>query len=1007
MAKIRGFYSYPIYDSLSPVILDELIYYDFIHKFYEIFDEETSVNFVTYSLNKKDLNKIKEIAPYARLIHGEKYTEEIGMLIKDLFKKKSIGIKNIRTYYCSKCDEYFKESQVKIIPKKLRENIAKIRVGKKIYFLGAFYGEEEPIGVYLGKNDSYVIAQLYDEEWIAPASLELFLLKEIEIPKSKIKKVGFEGIKDLNFELYVIQGDGRAELIKKGDIRAKSLKRRIPSYSVIFSKEKELPIKTCPICGNVLQEENVPILVVKGKGGTYDLSSPEGSYKLPVLYCPNCGHIEYGTIIKECPVCGNIMERRFSLKPELSALGAYIHSFDAPPSLMFLHQKRFILKYFMENILKVYGKYLFKNTRYLSHKVPESIDEVKRAALLIKKRGTINKSDIKKIRKLRNVVDNIVRYVEIYGTTDDYKEEDEWLLWKNNEVKKRIRELVENGKISYAFHVLYGHIIGDISHFYIPIKRKTPLVLEPVRDAILMLYPFMPAFVEENLGRINVEKFSLSTTEAEEISTMEIIRDFVKVVRKYREKKGIPRKEPLKKVVFVTSYADEVNSLKSSILNLENVLIFQVVEDWDEMEIEIEPNMEEISASYRAWAPKIGFLLRRKNVREVLDAMEKGGYTLGIEGFIIKITPKMINYIKKVPEGYDHIEFEYGDIYIQNERDATTKRIRLVREVIRRINIMRKDIDMDFDDLIDVSISGDSEAIKMIRGYDDEIREKCLARNIEFIYTEYGYIVEWPIMGYRITIGINPLFKRWVIKAFKSIPGIDDYRAELLFKMGYGSIYELMEAEPEQIAEATGMPLKLVNELIDYLYSTAFKPKKEKNKEYCPFCGTELTPDDDFCPRCGAPIRVKMEERKMKKGNVYLFLGELGDMLERIPEELMKEKKLLITKDNPDEVKKLYNLKNTETVWISYVPFGDAIKPKDLEKLKGRVLKFLEKGGKLIIADCFDLLLAINGLDKLLQMIGEMKEKLKEKEAYLFFTIEELEAFEMGEIMKYVDGEVK
>ena len=522
-----------------------------------------------------------------------------------------------------------------------------------------------------------------------------------------------------------------------------------------------------------------------------------------------------------------------------------------------------------------------------------------------------------------------------------------------------------------------------------------------------MLYPFMPAFVEENLGRINVNKFSLSTTEAEEISTMEIIRDFVKVLRKYREKKGIPRKEPLKKVVFVTSYADEVNSLKSSILNLENVLIFQVVEDWDEMEIEIEPNMDEISASYRAWAPKIAFLLRRKNVREVLDAMEKGGYTLGIEGFIIKITPKMINYIKKVPEGYDHIEFEHGDIYIQNERDATTKRIRLVREVIRRINIMRKDIDMDFDDLIDVSISGDAEAIKMIRGYDDEIREKCLARNIEFSYTEYGYIVEWPIMGYRITIGINPLFKRWVIKAFKSIPGIDDYRAELLFKMGYGSIYELMEAEPEQIAEATGIPLKLANELIDYLYSTAFKPKKEKNKEYCPFCGTELTPDDDFCPRCGAPIRVKMEERKMKKGNVYLFLGELGDMLERIPEELMKEKKLLITKDNPDEVKKLYNLKNTETVWISYVPFGDTIKPKDLEKLKGRVLKFLEKGGKLIIADCFDLLLAINGLDKLLQMIGELKEKLKEKEAYLFFTIEELEAFEMGEIMKYVDGEVK
>ena len=1007
MAKIRGFYSYPIYDSLSPVILDEIIYYDFIHKFYEIFDEETSINFVTYSLNRKDVNKIKEIVPYAKLIYGERYTKEIGRLIEDLFKKGKIDIKNLRTYYCNKCDNYFKENQVKIVTSRLKENIAKIRIGKKMYFLGIFYEGEEPVGVYLGKDDNYVIAQLYDEKWIAPASLELFLLNEIEIPKNKMKKVGFDEIKDFDFELYVMEGDGKAELVKKGDIRAKSLKRRIPSYSVIFSKERELPIKTCPICGNVLQEENIPTLVVNGKGGTYNLSSPEGSYKLPVLYCPNCGHIEYGTKIKECPVCGNIMERRFSLKPELSALGAYVYNFDLFSSLMFLHQRRDNLRYFIGNILKIYGKYLFKNTIYLSHKVPESINEVERVVLLTKKRGSINESDIKKINKLKNVVENIVRYIEIYGTTDDYKEEDDWLLWKSNEIKKRIKSLVENGKISYAFHILYRHIVEDISHFYIPIKRKTPLVLEPIRDAILMLYPFMPAFAKEKLEKINEENFLMSIKGTEEIRAIDIIRDFVKAIRIYREKNRIPIKEPLKKVVFVTSYADEINSLKRSILNLENILIFQVVYDWDEMEIEIEPNMEEISTSYRAWAPKIAFLLRRKNVKEVLEAMEKGGYTLGIEGFIIKITPRMINYIKKVPKGYDHIEFEYGDIYIQTERDSTTKRIRLVREVIRRINIMRKDIDMDFDDLIDVSISGDSEAIKMIRGYDDEIREKCLARNIEFIYTEYGYIVEWPIMGYRITIGINPLFKRWVIKAFKSIPGIDDYRAELLFKMGYGSIYELMEAEPEQIAEATGMPLKLVNELIDYLYSTAFKPKKEKNKEYCPFCGTELTPDDDFCPRCGAPIRVKMEERKMKKGNVYLFLGELGDMLERIPEELMKEKKLLITKDNPDEVKKLYNLKNTETVWISYVPFGDTIKPKDLEKLKSRILSFLERGGKLIIADCFDLLLAINGLDRLLQMIGEMKEKFKEKEAYVFFTIEELEAFEMGEIMKYVDGEIK
>ncbi len=1007
MEKSRDFYSYPIYDALSPFILDEIIYYDFIYKFFKIFNESANIHYIIYSLNKSDISKLKEIAPYANIYEGEEFIRDIDKLLKQLLEKGKVKVKSINMYYCEKCDEHYNESQVKEIKRVVRENIAKVRIGKRIYFIGDFYEDEEPIGVYLGYDDKYALVELLGETWLAPYKLKDFLINELEVPKNRIRKVSFEELENFDFENYVVKGSGRCKFIIRGDVKARLLKRRLPSYSVIYSKEREVPIKVCPRCGNVLKEEYVPALVVKDNKKTIYISSPEGSYKLPVLYCPNCGHIEYGSKIKDCPVCGSIMERRFALKPELSALGAYIHNFKEPSPLMFLHQRRSRIKILLEGVLKAYYRNLFIKTIYLAHKVPSEVDEVKRAVLLLQRRGEINQSNLKKVQKLRNIVENIVRYVSIYGATSTYEDIDEWLEWKNNQIKLQIRELGKGGKISEMFQIIYDYIVEDISHFYIPLKRKNPLVLGPIKDSLIMLYPYMPNFAKENLNKLGIEDLSLEVGETQEMKVIDILREFLRILRKYREKMHISKREPLKKVVFVTPYADDIEPLKPLILNVENILIFQVTEEWNEMEIEIEPNMEEISASYRAWAPKIAFLLRRKNMKEIVDAMEKGGYTLGIEGFIIKITPNMIKYIKKVPEGYKHIEFKYGDIYIQSEQDATTQRIKLVREIIRRINSMRKDIEMDFDDLIDVSISGDPEAIKMIRGYDDEIREKCLARNIEFSYTEYGYIVEWPIMGYRITIGINPLFKRWVIKAFKSIPGIDDARAELLFNMGYGSVYDLMEADPEQLADTTGIPINLARDIIDYIYSTAFKPKKEKNKEYCPFCGAELAPEDDFCPRCGAPIRVKIEEKRIKKGNVYLFRGDLDKMMDRIPEDLMKERKMLITKDDPEEIKKRYELKNVETLWISYVPFGNTIKPKELDKLKDSVLKFLDKGGKLIIVDCFDLLLAINGLDKLLQMIGEMKEKLKEKEAYLFFNIEELEAFEMGEIMKYVDGEVK
>ncbi len=967
--------------------------------------EHARVNFVVHSLGKYE-EDLKRLSPNARIIHGERYTEEIDKLIETMYKNDRLKVKHSTVYYCEKCDEHYKAREIQRIEKQVKIGLVKIRIGRKLYFIGELQSHEQPLGVYIGEEDSLILIKFPDEKWLAPGSLKRVLVDEIEVPKKRIEEISKEKLKEMRFEPYVVVGPQSSHIIRRGEKEIGLLKGRISSYTVIFSVEKKVPINVCPRCGSVLREEKVPILYARDDNEAYMLSSPGGTFKLPVLYCSVCGHIEYGTQIKECPVCGNILERPFFLKPSLMAVGAYIHNLNNQ-SLGVIHQSRVEVANSIENVLRFYDHKPFIRRIVLSHLLNDELSEDEMCVLLFKRRGKIGKEDLKKLRKLKNVVENIVRYIEIYGSTEEYNDIDEWALWKNETLKSKVIELVRSGKIEEAFNLLYSYILDDISHFYIPLKRKESIARGVVRDILLMLYPYLPDFSLKLLGKLGMEIEPISLEEHPEIEAVEVLYELLKVLLSYRARNNVPRREPLKKVVFVSEYWEDVNTLLPYLFKVENILAFNAVREWDEMEIEVEPNIEEISAAYRAWAPKIAFLLRRKNFKEVMDAMEKGGYTLGVEGFIIKITPKMVRYLKKVPEGYKQVETRYGDVYIYTERDASTRRIRLVKEIIRRINSMRKDIDMDFDDLIDVSISGDSEAIKMIKGYDDDIRERCLARNIEFKASDYGYVVEWPIMGYRITIGINPLFKRWVIKAFKSIPGVDEARAELLFRLGFGSIYELMETKPQELSEMTGIPLNLANEIIDYLYSTAFKSKKDKKKEYCPFCGAELSPEDDYCPFCGAPIRVKLKESRMKKGNLYIVIGDTRKMIEGIPEDLLKGRKLLITKDDPEEVKKNFNLKNVSTIWISYVPFGKSIKPKELDKLENEINRFLDRGGKLILVDCFDLLLAINSLDTLMEILQRIKKKLVEKNAHMFFNIEEIESFELEKIMKYVDGEIK
>ncbi len=1005
MEKNRGLYSYPIYDTLSYSVLDEIIHFNFIHRFYEILGKEKPIIFVVHS-GENYLKRLREKAPYARLIYADRYTDEIALLIKELYTMEKLKVHYLNNYYCEKCDEFYKAHEVKIIEREIKRNLVKIRIAKRTYFIGEMESGEEAVGVFIGGED-LILVSFPDEKWLAPSHLRDILIEKLEVPEDKIKKVEKGTLEKINFKSHVILGDGNSRIIRKGDVEELHLKSKIPSYSLIYSFKRVEPIHVCPKCGSVLVERKIPVLFAEDEEVKIQLSSPSGSYKLPVLHCSNCGHIEYGEKIMDCPVCGGIMERKFMLRPELVAVGAYVHELHHPVDLSFVHIRRVGVQKAIEGMLRLSRGYFFNRRILLSHDLMNEPDEDEECVLLMKRRGRVNEEDLRKVRKLKSVVENIVRYVEIYGQSDEYTDVDYWALWKNEEVKRSIVQLVEKGKIEESFDRFYNYVLHDISHFYVPLKRKDPLARKLIKDILTLLYPYLPKFAASLMEKLGIDRIILSFEDYPEIESVEVLRDVITLLREYRERNNIPLREPLKKVVFVSEYAGDINDLRPYIFRVENIIALTAVREWEEMEIEIEPNIEEISAAYRAWAPKISFLLRRKNVKEVMDAMEKGGYTLGVEGFLIKITPKMVRYLKKVPEGYEELKSKYGELYVYTERDASTRRIRLVKEIVRRINSMRKDIEMDFDDLVDVNIYGNSDVIKMVKGYEDEIKQQCLARNVEYYIPEYGYVVEWPIMGYRIIIGINPLFKKWVIKAFKSIPGIDESRAELLFKLGFGSIYELMETKPEELAEISGIPLNMARKIIDYVYSTAFKSKKVKGREYCPFCGAELSQEDEFCPLCGAPIRVKMKEKRMKRGNLYLVIGDLRKMIDSVPEEILSEKKLLITKDNPEEVKKEYDLKNVQTLWISYVPFGKSIKPKEIDKLESEIIRFIEKGGKLILADCFDLLLAINSLDSLMEVLRRIKEKLKEKNAYMFFNIEEIESFELEKIMKYVDGEIR
>ena len=139
---------------------------------------------------------------------------------------------------------------------------------------------------------------------------------------------------------------------------------------------------------------------------------------------------------------------------------------------------------------------------------------------------------------------------------------------------------------------------------------------------------------------------------------------------------------------------------------------------------------------------------------------------------------------------------------------------------------------------------------------------------------------------------------------------------------------------------------------------------------------------------------------------MYIAVGDFSKIITPVLSKFASERKLLITKEEPDEIKKEYGLKNTSIIWISYVPIGKSIRPKDIEKLKGEIERFIGRGGKIVIMDSFDFLTTINGYETMLDFLKWIREDVKATKSYFFFNVEELEEENLEKLKEYVDGEV-
>jgi isoleucyl-tRNA synthetase len=410
---------------------------------------------------------------------------------------------------------------------------------------------------------------------------------------------------------------------------------------------------------------------------------------------------------------------------------------------------------------------------------------------------------LQEVFKMLNIIWNTYYFASLYMSLDkfnplEFKDfnylelEDLWLLEKLEAVKKNVTESFEKLSDFIGLKILLDFIVNDISRWYIRIIRRRVWIekedpsknaayyalFKALFESLILLSPYAP-FITEYIYQFFAKDLykaesihllswpSYKEANIKILNEMEIIREIVSSSFALRMKKGIKIRKPIKRIIFATNNKETIDIIQSYSKLLKDQLNVKELEIMSEEKAKDAFMVYNIKLNYA----KAGPILKEK-IKEVEKAIqssdpkkilkelkEKGEVEINISSGSVKINSEMLSVAENVREEFYYIETKYGILFTDFTTTVELESESLAREIIRRIQVMRKILDLKITDKISIYINTPSEEEKeMLKLQINYILTETQGLSIEFKAKEEiegDLIKEWEIDDETYLIGIK------------------------------------------------------------------------------------------------------------------------------------------------------------------------------------------------------------------------------------------------------------
>jgi flagellin-specific chaperone FliS len=287
-------------------------------------------------------------------------------------------------------------------------------------------------------------------------------------------------------------------------------------------------------------------------------------------------------------------------------------------------------------------------------------------------------------------------------------------------------------------------------------------LVERIEEAASTTYADLQAQLQEAI-RATGETAGLQLTDEELGAYVDVVKQVIEAAHRARERSGIEPEWPVKRLAVKPNSQlayDAVTSFRKIVVAQTHAKEFDVVapdETWRGMKIQVQLDMEAITRAYKQWARKIEILLKSQDAWKIKTAMDRGEYSVGIEGQSLKIDPAMVWFVESLPDRVVEETFDHGLLYLDTEVTDEILAEGYATEIVKVVRDVRKEMGLEDDRGIYTTIQAEKALYKRLKTWKDFIAQGTGSVDVRFTTKppEDGYIVECAFGDDRIYVAVK------------------------------------------------------------------------------------------------------------------------------------------------------------------------------------------------------------------------------------------------------------